>query len=100
MNSSTKADEHMGRPRITLSTNLGGEIEIWLNETGRDLLVRELQNLSEASDHFHLSPEEWGGEVPLRTKAYRPGDKIIESGKILFRPDKWDAEHFPHVLEG
>ena len=100
MNSLHGADEHMERPRITLSRNLDGEIEIWLNETGRDLLVRELQSLSESSDHFHLGPEELDAEVPLRTKAYQPGDEIIEWGKVLLRPDKWDAEHFPHVLEG
>ena len=31
--------------RITFSLASDGELEIWLNEQGRDLLVRELQNL-------------------------------------------------------
>ena len=89
----------MGRPRITISTNAEGVLEIWINAAGRDLLVRELQHLSEASDHFHLGPEGFGGEVPVRTRPYCDGDEIIEWGKVLFRPDSWDAEHFPHVLD-
>ena len=90
----------MQKPRITLSRTSDGELEILLNEAGRDLLVSELQHLSEASDHFHLGADELTAEVLLRTKAYLPDDEIFESGKVLFRPDKWDAEHFPHVLEG
>ena len=86
-------------PRITLSRNGAGELEISLNESGRDLLVRELAQLSERNDHFHLGPEEYGIEVPVRTKAYRDGDEIIDWAKVLFRPDHWDAEHFPHVLD-
>lgn len=88
----------MNTPRITLSRNAEGELEILINEAGRDLLVRELQHLSESSDHFHLGPEELGGEVPVQTKPYSAGDEIIEWGKVLFRPDKWDEEHFPHVI--
>src|SRR6185312_17557839 len=86
------------KPRITISTNEAGELEIWVNEAGRDLLVKELQHLSEQSDHFHFSPEDFDGEVPLQTRAYRESDQVIEWGKVLFRPDKWDAEYFPHVL--
>jgi hypothetical protein len=86
------------QPRITFSRNEDGVLEIWLNEPGRDLLVRELTQLSERNDHFHLGPEEHGGEVPVRTKAYRAGDEIIDWAKVLFRPDAWDAEYFPHVL--
>lgn len=86
------------KPRITINTNKGGELEIWLNEAGRDLLVRELQHLSERSDHFHLGLEKFGGEVPVQTLPYREGDKVLEWGKVLYRPDEWDARHFPHVL--
>jgi hypothetical protein len=86
------------QPRITFSRNDDGVLEIWLNEPGRDLLVRELTQLSERNDHFHLGPEEHGGEVPVRTKAYRASDEIIDWAKVLFRPDAWDAEYFPHVL--
>jgi hypothetical protein len=87
------------KPRITISTNNEGELEIWLNEAGRDLLVRELQGLSEQSDHFHLGPESDDGEVPLQTTPYRDGDDIIEWAKVMLRTDEWDAAYFPHVLK-
>lgn len=86
------------RPRITISNNKDGELEIWLNASGRDLLVRELQHLSEDSDHFHLGPDDLISEVLVQSLAYREGDQVIEWGKVLFRPDEWDAKHFPHVL--
>ena len=86
------------KPRVTINTNENGELEMWLNPAGRDLLVQELQNLSEASDHFHFGPEYLDEEVPVQSVAYRKGDHIIEFGKVLFRPDQWDAEHFPQVL--
>jgi hypothetical protein len=88
------------RPRITINQNKDGELEIWLNEAGRDLLVRELQHLSEQNDHFHLGPEEFDGEVPVQTRPYRKEDKILEWGKVMFRADAWDAQYFPHVFEG
>jgi hypothetical protein len=87
-------------PRITISRSKDGELEILVNEAGRDLLVHELQRLSETSDHFHFAPEDFDGEVPVRSKAYRDGDEVIEWGKVSFRPDAWDAEYFPHVLDG
>ena len=87
------------KPRITINTNEDGELEIWINEAGRDLLVKELQHLSEKSDHFHFGPQDLGGEVPIQGRAYRDGDQLIEWGKVLFRPDEWDARYFPHVLE-
>jgi hypothetical protein len=86
------------KARITISTNKDGELELWLNPTGRDLLVQELQHLGEKSDHFHLGPEEFAGEVPVQTIPYRDSDEIIEWGKVYFRPDEWDQEYFPHVL--
>jgi hypothetical protein len=87
------------KPRITINTNREGEFEIWIDESGRNLLVRELQGLNERSDHFHFGPEELDGEVPVQTRAYREGDQILEWGKVLFRPDAWGAEYFPHVLQ-
>jgi len=86
-------------PRITISENNNGELEIWLNELGRDLLVRKLVELNEDNDHFHLSPADSNLGVSLRTKPYNHGDKIFEWGKVLFRTDQWDAEFFPHVLD-
>lgn len=86
------------KPRITINTNKTGELEIWLNEAGRDRLVKELQGLSKKNDHFHLQPE-GAQEVPTQGRAYREGDQLLEWGKVLFRPDEWDREYFPHVFE-
>jgi hypothetical protein len=86
-------------PRITISKNKDRELEIWLNEAGRDLLVKELNALSERNDHFHLSPSSSPLDVPIRTIPYRDTDEVFEWGKVLFRPDQWDARVFPHVLD-
>lgn len=86
------------KPRITISTSEDGQLEICLNDAGRDLLVKELQRLSEDSDHFQLGPEHLDGEVPVQVIPYRNSDQIIEWGKVMFRPDNWDAKYFPHVL--
>ena len=82
--------------RITMNLNAEGELEIWLNPEGRDLLVKELQGLSETNDHFHLRPSPFG-EVEISNRPYRPNDKVLEYGKVLFRTDAWDVKHFPHV---
>jgi hypothetical protein len=84
-------------PRITLNLTADGELEIWLNPKGRDLLVKELQGLSEGNDHFHFGPSP-SGEVEVSSPAYRSNDKLLEYGKVLFRPDEWDVEHYPHVM--
>jgi hypothetical protein len=87
------------KPRITMCLNAEGQFELFLNAAGRDALVRELLALSEKREHFHLMPDEWGGvETCLSLKAYHATDKIIESGKVLFRTDKDDRTHYPHVL--
>jgi hypothetical protein len=83
--------------RITINLTADGELEVWLNEEGRDLLVQELQHLSEKSDHFHFGPVDIG-EVEVRSRPYRPDDKILEFGKVYFRPDAWDRQYFPHVF--
>ena len=85
------------KPRITMSLTAEGQLEIFVNETGRDLLVRELQALDEKSEHFHLAPSDYG-EVEVSTTAYRPTDRVIERGKVLFRTDEWDRRHYPHVM--
>lgn len=87
------------KPRVTINLNNKGELEIWLNEAGRDLLVKELRNLSAQSDHFHLQPEGFIDQVPTQSRAYREGDQVLEWGKVLFRPDEWDRKYFPHVFE-
>jgi len=84
--------------RITISAKPDGELEIWLNPEGRDLLVRELQALSPMNDHFHLGTWD-GAEIQLRSIPYRPSDKIVHAGKVLLRLDEWDHAYHPHVLE-
>lgn len=81
-------------PRITIYMSERGELEIWLNEQGRDLLVRELRALSEQSDHFHLGTFD-GAEIKMSDRAYRPTDKIVHSAKVCFRPDDWDRHGLP-----
>ena len=83
---------------ITVNLNAKGEFEIWLNPEGRDVLVKELQGLSETNDHFHLGPRPIG-EVQISGRRYRSDDQLLEYGKILFRTDDWDAKHFPHVVD-
>ncbi len=85
-------------PRITINLTADGEFQIWLNAEGRDLLVRELQQLSEKDDHFHLMPKDMTGHVPTSSRPYDPSDKVLEWGKVLFRTDDWDREHYPHVM--
>jgi len=81
-------------PRITIN-RADGELQIWLNPEGRDLLVRQLQSLSETNDHFHIMPEEMAPELPSRNCAYQAGAEILEWGKVLFRPDEWDSRYYP-----
>ena len=61
--------------------------------------MKELQRLSEQSDHFHLTPEDMDGDLEVRSKAYNAGDEVFEWGKVLLRPDEWDRGYFPHVLD-
>ncbi|MCK1652790.1 hypothetical protein IVA88_15280 [Bradyrhizobium sp. 149] len=84
--------------RITLDINSAGVFELWLNPEGRDLLVRELLALNATNEHFHLMPSEVPSDVEVSTRPYRPDDKLLGYGKVLFRLDEWDAQHFPHVL--
>ncbi len=91
------------KARITVSVEPDGSFDIWLNEAGRDLLIKELQGLSERSDHFHLDHADDPAmqqdvEVPLAAIAYEPADRVLLNGKVLFRPDHWDRQYYPHVL--
>ena len=45
--------------RITIDIAEDGDFEIWLNEKGRDLLVRALLALDERNDHVHLATPEF-----------------------------------------
>ena len=77
------------KPRITINLTAAGQLEIWLNESGRDLFVEQLRRLNEKNDHFHLAPEDWS-EVQVSTRAYQPDDKLLLYGKVLFRTEEWD----------
>jgi hypothetical protein len=85
------------KPRITINLTTSGELEIWLNEQGRDLLLKELSHLGPKRNHFHFGPAEIG-EVEVSSRPYRADDKIIEYGKVLFRMDEWDRQYYPHVF--
>jgi hypothetical protein len=96
----------MGKPRITVTLAAGGDdqppqVRLYLNPEGRDLLVRELNRLDEQWDHLHLQNTKWTVELPLQMIAYEPAmEDVADDVQIMLRPDKWDADHFPHVLEG
>ena len=89
--------------RMTVCQRPDGSFEILVNEAGRDLLVQELQRLDKTWDHFHLDhfdePELVDAtEVQLANIPYNNGDEVFQHGKVLLRPDDWDAEYFPQVL--
>lgn len=85
--------------RITMNLTSDGVLELWLNEEGRDLLVRELQALDMRNEHFQLgSWEGAGADLQLSTRAYRPTDTVLEAGKVMLRTDEWDRTYFPHVM--
>ncbi len=88
------------KPRVTFCISKNGEFQVFLNETGRDLLVEKLKQLSKDYDHFHLQPEGFLDEIPTQSRSYSEGDQVFEWGKVLFRPDEWDRKYFPHLFEG
>lgn len=92
----------MAKARVTVSIRKDGAFEIYINEAGRDLLVRELLALDRDNDHLHLDhvadQDDASTDIALSAIPYRATDKCLEFGKILFRPDHWDREYFPHVL--
>jgi hypothetical protein len=87
------------KPRVTVCLRPDGTFELLLNEAGRDLMVRELQNLNREWDHFHLDGEpELATDVPLLAAAYNDDDQVLRHGKVLLRPDDWDWRYYPHVM--
>lgn len=87
------------KPRITFSLTPGGSLEMFFNEEGRQLFIRELSNLNEKNDHFHFAPETLDSELTVSSRAYNPQDHVLEYGKVLFRPDAWDKLYYPHVID-
>jgi hypothetical protein len=93
----------MNKPRITVVVKKDengelAEVFFYLNPEGRDRLVAELQHLSEASDHFHMEPEAWAMDVPLRMISYEADETLPNHVKMMFRTDEWDRQYFPHVM--
>ena len=87
------------KARVTMSVQPDGSFELHVNDAGRALLIKKLQGLSEQSDHFHLEHDD-DAEVPLSAIAYNAADKVLLTGRVLFRPDEWDQTYFPHVMGG
>jgi hypothetical protein len=87
------------KSRITLSLSEDGQFQISLNEAGRDELVELLQSLDRNHDHIHFAPEDHNLDCTVSDIPYRPTDRVFAWGKVSFRPDDWDREHFPHVID-
>jgi len=84
------------KPLVTLSLRADGELELWLNHEGRDLLVRKLMALDDQNDHLHMMPPEWvAGEIVLSQRSFREADTIITSAKVLLRSEDWYRTRFP-----
>jgi hypothetical protein len=87
------------KPRITINIDKDGQLEIWVNQAGRDLLVKELQTLSGENDRVLLQPEGMPDVVPTQGRAYRESDQVFDWVKILFRTDELDERFFPRVMD-
>ena len=86
------------KSRTTLCLTEDGNFEMLLNEAGRDELVELLQSLDQNHEHIHLAPAEHEMDCAVSKIPYRKTDRVLAWGKVLFRTDDWDREHFPHVL--
>jgi hypothetical protein len=91
------------KPRITLQFQMGPDgtacgAELFVNPAGRALLMDSLNSLSESDDHFHLFSEEWQPDGDLSIVPYDKDATVGHHLKVLFRPDKWDREYFPHLF--
>ena len=87
------------KPRITFSLTPGGSLEMFFNEEGRQLFIQELSRLNEQNDHFHFAPATLDSEMIVSSRAYNSGDRVLDHGKVLFRPDAWDKQYYPHVID-
>ena len=86
------------KPRITICIDENGGVDLYFNEAGRALFIKELAALDRSNDHFHLAPDEILADVTTQDIPY-PGDHTSHAwGKVSLRPDDWDREFFPHVL--
>ena len=74
---------------VSAPTQDGGvEIEVWLDRTGRDYLVRELSKLSDTGDHFHLFSRAWFFSGNQLTEERRNvGSSVGRHVKVYLRPE-------------
>ena len=91
------------KPRITLQFQKSEDgpvhgVDLFLNSAGVALLIERLKSLSESNDHFHLFSPEWDPHGELSTIPYGKDETVGEHLKVLFRPDKWDREYYPHLF--
>lgn len=86
------------KPRITFCLTSEGMLEMYFNEEGRKQFIKELSELNEQNEHFHFAPASIDSELAVSSVPYRPEDKVLDYGKVLFRTDAWDKQHFPHVM--
>jgi hypothetical protein len=88
----------MSKPRITLTLSDNGSFcELYLNEAGRDLLVRQLQAMDGDHEHLHLGPDDFS-DLQMSSTPYTAAQTAVQYGKIYLRKDEWDAQYFPHVM--
>jgi len=81
-----------------MSLTKEGQFELSVNEAGRDKLIELLKGLNRNHEHFHMAPAEFEHDCAVSEVAYRTTDRVLSWGKVLFRPDDWDREHFPHLI--
>lgn len=91
------------KPRITLQFQIALDgtacgVELFLNPAGRALLLDALNSLSESNDHLHLFSDEWQPGGDLSNIPYDKDATVGHHLKVLFRPDKWDKEYYPHLF--
>jgi hypothetical protein len=85
-------------PRLTINTTHDDQFEIWINEAGRDLLVKQLLALNENNEHFHLG--DWPGvEVPTRWTALSDDRHNAGHRKGSIQNRFVDRQHYPHVMD-
>jgi len=85
------------KPRITFCLR-DGALEMYFNPAGRALFIEKLSRLNEKNDHFHFAPSGINSEMEVSSLPYKPEDKILEFGKVLFRTDEWDRQYYPDVM--
>ena len=91
------------KPRITLQFQKSEDgtvygADLFLNSAGVALLIEELKSLSESNDYFHFVSPEWEPDGELSTIPYGKNETVGQHLKVLFRPDKWDREYYPHLF--